>query len=249
MAEFTIYNADCLDIMRGMDADVVITDPPYTEKTHDGARTNRKLNGVKSEKFIDFESVSFDFVRIAFSLAKPKKWLISFLDWRMVSELELSPPDGLEFIRFGVWTKPNAMPQLTGDRPGMGWEAIAFLHPPGKKIWNGGGHSSVYNFGTARWGNFGCSYHPTEKPIKLLVKLIEDFTNPGDTILDPFMGSGTTGVACMIADRNFIGIELDPGYFKIAQERITKAQHMSRGEFVPIVDKAESMADFPLFAL
>ena len=65
--------------------------------------------------------------------------------------------------------------------------------------------------------------HPTPKPIKLMAKIIVDFTNPGDTILDPFMGSGTTGVACMQLGRNFIGIEIDPGYFAIAEKRIHQA--------------------------
>jgi len=66
--------------------------------------------------------------------------------------------------------------------------------------------------------------HPTPKPIEFMLKLIERLTRPGDTILDPFMGSGTTGVACMKLGRNFIGIERDPGYFAIAQRRIAAAQ-------------------------
>lgn len=66
--------------------------------------------------------------------------------------------------------------------------------------------------------------HPTQKPIAVIRWLIEKFTNPGDTILDPFMGSGTTGVACVQTGRNFIGIEIDPGYFDIARRRIEQAQ-------------------------
>ena len=66
--------------------------------------------------------------------------------------------------------------------------------------------------------------HPTEKPIELLIYLIEKMSDPGDTILDPFMGSGTTGVACVRTGRNFIGIEIDPGYFEIARRRIEEAQ-------------------------
>ena len=66
--------------------------------------------------------------------------------------------------------------------------------------------------------------HPTTKPTKLMVALIERMSNPGDTILDPFMGSGTTGVACVQTGRNFIGIEIDPGYFEIAKKRIEQAQ-------------------------
>ena len=66
--------------------------------------------------------------------------------------------------------------------------------------------------------------HPTKKPIKLMRRLISILTSPGDTILDPFMGSGTTGVACVELGRNFIGIEKDLTYFNIATNRIKSAQ-------------------------
>ena len=66
--------------------------------------------------------------------------------------------------------------------------------------------------------------HPSQKPIKLLVDLVERYTNKGDTILDPFMGSGTTGVACVQTNRNFIGIEIEPKYYDIAERRIKEAQ-------------------------
>jgi len=63
-------------------------------------------------------------------------------------------------------------------------------------------------------------FHPTQKPVLLLEDLIKTFSNEGDLVVDLTMGSGTTGVACMNTNRNFIGIELDEGYFKIAKERI-----------------------------
>jgi len=66
--------------------------------------------------------------------------------------------------------------------------------------------------------------HPTQKPVSLMKWVIINHTSEGDTILDPFMGSGTTGVACVQTGRNFIGIEIDPGYFNIAKRRIEDAQ-------------------------
>jgi site-specific DNA-methyltransferase (adenine-specific) len=66
--------------------------------------------------------------------------------------------------------------------------------------------------------------HPTQKPVALMEYLIKTYTNPGDTVLDNCMGSGTTGVACVNTDRNFIGIEQDAKYFEIAQKRIADAQ-------------------------
>jgi DNA modification methylase len=70
--------------------------------------------------------------------------------------------------------------------------------------------------------------HPSPKPIEYMTKLILRLTNEGDTILDCFMGSGTTGVACVQTGRNFIGIEIDPTYYDIAVKRIFEAQQQPR---------------------
>jgi site-specific DNA-methyltransferase (adenine-specific) len=78
--------------------------------------------------------------------------------------------------------------------------------------------------GAARTGE-----HPTQKPVALYEYLIQTYTNPGDTVLDFTMGSGTTGVACVRLNRNFIGIEKKPEYFEIAQRRISEAQQMAVG--------------------
>jgi DNA modification methylase len=70
--------------------------------------------------------------------------------------------------------------------------------------------------------------HPSPKDPDMTKWIIENATNPGDTILDPFMGSGTTGVACVQTGRNFIGIEIEPKYFEIAEKRIAEAQMQMR---------------------
>ena len=72
------------------------------------------------------------------------------------------------------------------------------------------------------------SYHPTQKPVSLLEYLIRTYTNEGETVLDNCMGSGSTGVACVNTGRDFIGMELDPGYFEIAKQRIEEAQAQAR---------------------
>jgi len=70
--------------------------------------------------------------------------------------------------------------------------------------------------------------HPTTKPLWLMQRLVTVSTNPDMTVLDCFMGSGTTGVACVQTGRNFIGIEIDPTYFAIAERRIAEAQKQPR---------------------
>ena len=71
----------------------------------------------------------------------------------------------------------------------------------------------------------GKTWHPTQKPIALLEYLIKTYTNENETVLDNCMGSGSTGVACVNTNRNFIGIEKDDKYFEIAKDRISKAQN------------------------
>ena len=96
------------------------------------------------------------------------------------------------------------------------------------------GRSRVFNhlwIGAYRDSESGIrNVHPTQKPIALMRWCIEQSKiDPGDTILDPFMGSGTTGVACVRTGRKFIGIELDPGYFQIAVDRIRRELDLRTG--------------------
>ena len=80
------------------------------------------------------------------------------------------------------------------------------------------------NFHGTLWGDTRNTVkHPTQKPVDLLEYLIKTYSNPGDTVLDFTMGSGSTGVACVNTERKFIGIEINEDYFKIAQERIDRA--------------------------
>lgn len=215
---------DCRDVLPviGM-IDHVITDPPYGEKTHKGARTGG--NGHKDPSsgkavLIDFDSLPDDeFYPLCELLVEiARRWVIMSCEWRHAATLENEEV----LVRLGVWIKRNAAPQFTGDRPGVGWEAIACLHRKGRKKWNGGGHHAVWDFPKTE------GEHPTQKPIMLIQKWIEQFTDLGETILDPFMGSGTTGVACVQLGRKFIGIERDPKYFDIACKRIQQAYSQPR---------------------
>lgn len=213
-----LYLGDCNAILPEIYmVDSVITDPPYSIKTHEGART-----GGGDDILIDFQSISSkDLVSLSSSLvSKSKNWVVMTCDWLHCAALANEMPD--EFIRAGVWVKPNGMPQYTGDRPSMGWESVAILHRAGRKKWNGGGRHAVWNIPKVS-GN-----HPTEKPIALVESFVSLFTNPGDLVLDPFMGSGTTGVACANLGRRFIGIERDEKYYRIAKQRIEAAYAQGR---------------------
>jgi site-specific DNA-methyltransferase (adenine-specific) len=214
----TLLLGDAFDILPTLEpVDVIITDPPYGSRTHRNART---ITDRKPAPLIPFDSIAEErFISFcAHSVTLARRWVVMSCEWRYVASLEKA---GLPLVRFGIWHKLGAAPQFTGDRPAMGWEAIAILHREGKKRWNGGGHHAVWV----------CSIehgeHPTQKPLALVSDWVLKFTNPGETVLDPFMGSGTTGVACARLGCGFIGIESRPDYFEMACRRIADAHRQA----------------------
>lgn len=217
-----LIQGDCFELLPQMsDASVghVITDPPYSDHTHKGARTLKSSDRAKSagQKLVHFDPITDDqfiwlcreFVRVA------SRWVIMTCDWRHAVLAEQHLPD--EFVRLGVWTKVNGMPQLTGDRPSTGWEAVLILHRKGRKKWNGGGHPAVWHTKIAQNPD-----HPTEKPTALVRKWVRDFTDPGETVLDPFAGSGTTAASCWYEGRLCLSIEKDDGFASAARSRLAK---------------------------
>lgn len=220
-----LYHANCIDVMSEMQAgavDHVITDVPYHANTHKMAKTNKgKGHGstlIDFEHITDevFESLFREFIRVS------NRWVVSTCD--LLQAPLLFKWD--EFVRQGVWVKPNPMPQISADRPGQGYEVVMVLHGDGKKRWNGGGKAGVWNFPVVNG-----SQYPTQKPQQLIDRFVDDFTDNGETVLDPCMGSGTTGVSAVQAGRRFIGCEIREEAFDIACERIEQAQRQSRFEF------------------
>ena len=116
--------------------------------------------------------------------------------------------------------------QCSGARPSVGFEPCTIVHAQGRMRWNGGGHAAVWTHYTVK-GNVGSRPdHPCPKPLPLMCELIEQFTDPGDTILDPFAGSGTTLVAARDLGRKAIGIEISAEY---AQTAVSILEHGVKG--------------------
>jgi site-specific DNA-methyltransferase (adenine-specific) len=92
------------------------------------------------------------------------------------------------------------------------------FHRDGRKRWNGGGRRNVFRHAVN--GEKGIKPHPTTKPLALIQELVELFSEPGELVCDPYAGSGTTGVACRMLGRRFLGWEQDPAMAEIARRRI-----------------------------
>lgn len=220
----TIYNADCRDVLPTLDTvDLVLTDPPFSAVTHANAKSNRgRGHGNKAIDFdaIDFDAIDFDAISKIISQCGQicDGWFVSFLDWRHIYKLEENTPTPWEFMRFGVWVKTNPMPQISSDRPANGWDGIVYMrHAERRPPWNGG--SVAGNYVSAVVSN---GLHPTQKPPPFVKKLILWFSDSGNTVLDPFMGSGTTLRAAKDLNRKAIGIEIEERYCEIAANRMSQ---------------------------
>jgi site-specific DNA-methyltransferase (adenine-specific) len=219
----TLYHGDCREVLVSLadqSVDCVITDPPYTERTHRSARAKDSHGKVQSTLRGAFPSISDATLRDSLEAAGrvSRGWVIATLDYRHAVEFDVTPPPGLRVMRIGVWVKTNPTPQISGDRPSQGWEAIAYMHRADVRAkWNGGG----------RHGNFVIPIpppegHPTAKPLGMIADWVRLFTNPGDTVLDPFAGSGTTLRAAKDEGRKAIGVELDERYCEVIAKRLSQ---------------------------
>ena len=224
----TLYHGDCREVMAGMaDQSVaaVLTDPPYTERTHAGARTNstkapaggRSLSG----EGVGFVSITDEGLRAALAECGRVShgWVVATLAYQHAFAYDERPPEGLRCLRLGVWVKTNPMPQISADRPGQGWESIAYMHRADvKPAWNGGGKHGNYVLPVKQG-----EAHPTSKPLAMVADWVEKFTNPGDTILDPFAGGGTTLRAAVNLGRKVVGVELDERYCEAIADRLSQS--------------------------
>jgi len=207
-------NEDVLPYWAERSVDVVITDPPFASSTHEGARTNPDVAGAEwlsggneGQPLITFDAITPGQLRTAFDRMGylARRWVVASMDWHHYAELEHLPPAFLRPVRFGIWDKPNGAPQFTGDRPAQGWEAIGIFHRAGGRMrWNGGGNRAVW-----RVNRVSDPYNPTAKPSELIETLIALFSEPGDLILDPYCGTGTTLLAARQLGRLAVGIERD----------------------------------------
>lgn len=212
--------------------DVTITDPPFDARTHakalEGARRNgrRTVGGALPFAPIDDEQIR----TLAGHLARvTKRWIVVFCADRQVEAwAKALEAGGARFVRLGVALRTNPRPQLTGDRPAPPADWIVFAHGGGERLrWNGGGHAAVWRSPPARHDPGG-QVHATQKPLALMRALVEDFSDPGELVLDPFAGSGTTGVACRELGRRFLGYEHSPEYHAAALRRIEAAREQLR---------------------
>ena len=224
----TLYLGDCLGIMPALGAvDHIICDPPYEAITHkalDGKNIARRNDGRPASPAVDFGPIDEIREQVVAMGEQCEGWFIAFCTpegvWPWAQAINASP---MKYKRACVWIKPDSTPQLNGQGPAQGAENfVCAWAGTGHAKWNAGGKRGVYTHLVNNAERTGL--HPTEKPRRLMSEIVADFTNPKQLILDPFMGSGTTGVAAVMAGRRFIGIEQNQSYFQLACDRLDRVQ-------------------------
>jgi site-specific DNA-methyltransferase (adenine-specific) len=233
IGDCTLYLGNCLELVPLLPtAHAVISDPPYESHMHaanrgvkvKGSARRIRTDGHANPPPVDFTSIDGIREKAAEQAVKASRgWVLIFCTpegvapWRDALEAA-----GAKYKRACVWVKPDSAPQFNGQGPAMGAEMfVAAWCGRGHSAWNGGGRRNVFTHPCQPPDRTGL--HPTEKPISLMAELVDLFTAPGQTVLDPFMGSGTTGVACARRGRRFIGVEQDETYFELACKRLRDA--------------------------
>ena len=220
--DFQLWHGCCLEEMKKIEdnsIDMVLTDPPYrvisggnkSKLSKAWANSNFKKNDGKIFKHnnIKFKEWVGGIYRV---LKKEGHFYTMTNNLNLESHLTEARLAGFKFHGLLIWEKNIASPNRWYLK---NCEYILFLRKGKAKPINNKSTKQILKYDVVRSKN-----HPTEKPVKLMEALIKNSSNKNDTVLDLFMGAGSTGVACKNLGRKFIGIEKDDKYFKIAQERI-----------------------------
>lgn len=238
---YKIDNKDCLEVMKDIpdnSIDCAVIDPPYKivaggcrkvadkecsgifNKRRDNKRTDW-VDEVRTGKMFKHNEIKFsDWLPELFRVLKDKSHCYLMINSRNLKDLQVEAEKaGFKFQNLLIWDKGNVTPNRYYMQ---GFECILMLRKGGAKTINDRGSSNILRVPNI----IGNKKHPSEKPVELLQIMIRNSTNEGDTVIDPFMGSGSTGVAAVNTNRKFVGIELDENYFKIAEARIKETEQL-----------------------
>lgn len=222
----TIYNEDCTVNMDSRiddgSVDLVVTDCPYRISTGggmnfrgEGCMFSSKHKSTKDGKFFDNNDLDFsEWLPIVYRKLKERAHCYIMVNSRNLKELWQKAEDaGFQYHNLLVWDKGSCTPNRWYMQA---FECILFLRKGDAFPIENKGDSTIIHVP----GVNGPRFHPTEKPVRLMRRLIENSSKPGALVLDPFMGGGSTAVACIQSKRHFVGFELDPEFYSVAVKRV-----------------------------
>lgn len=223
-----IYNEDCIQGMRKLEAesvDLICTDPPYRIISGGNATGKWKYSQMsgalsheseltKKGKIFEHNDIKFrEWLPEVYRVLKPNTHCYIMINPRNLKELwEEAERVGFIWQQLIVWDKGTNLPNKFYMNA---YELILMLRKGRQRVINNAGCKNIITIPAAENRN-----HPTEKPVPLMRLLIENSTDKGEIVLDPFVGGGSTAVACQECERSFIGYEIDENYYRIAQDAI-----------------------------
>lgn len=219
----TIQNIDCIEGMKKVpdnSVDLILSDPPYGISKELNCKGKRLGTTAKLDfNFGDWDKFNKEWFKIA--IKKTRGWIISFCAkkdlgfyWDILEKNNFVAIDAI------VWQKPDPIPLNAKTKMLNAWET-AIIGKKSGAYFNGMAQHNIFKYQAPKGKN---RIHTTQKPLGLIKELVLLTTKKGDLILDPFMGSGTTAIACIATGRNFIGFEIDKKYYKQSLERIKSTQ-------------------------
>jgi site-specific DNA-methyltransferase (adenine-specific) len=212
----TLYLGDCMEILPTLPkVDAVITDPPYSARTHAG---HDAAVGARNDLgYVCLTDESAQELAAAFA-GISGGWVVWMTDHMLVPTIEGALRCAGRYVFAPLpFYDPGGSVRLTGDGPSSWTDWIVVARTKAQHKWGTlpGGYLAGPGWrDKARMGG---------KPTALMQSLVADYSRPGDVVLDPFMGAGTTGVACAKEGRAFIGCEIDESAFELACQRIEEA--------------------------
>lgn len=236
MASNTLINSDCLSAMKKIkqhSVDLILTDPPYNlgifmkERATNLKRMRENFfaaAGWDNMSYKDWKKSMDSFFRYSSKLIKSGGSMIVFMSIIKVETIiSIAEKYGFYYKTTGIWHKKNPMPRnkdLQFINSNECWVYFTYKKHTGTFNNNGKVIHDFIETGLTSFTEKKFGKHPTQKPVPLMEWFIKILTNEGDLVLDPFMGSGSSGVASKLLERNFIGIEINPRYFSIAAKRM-----------------------------
>lgn len=205
-----IIHADALWLPRlAAEFDCMLVDPPYADAVHRNAVSTGSGGAGPRKRDFAFEALTPElFRRLCSYAAQVRRWSAVFCDIESVGIWKQGLTDaGAEYVRPLPWVRWT-QPQISGDRPPSGCEMVVLAHRPGRKRWSGPGSLTHFHQKALR----GANKHPTEKPLDLALALVSYLTEPGEAVLDPCAGNGTTLLAAALLDREGLGLERNAGW-------------------------------------
>ena len=228
-----IYNEDCLEGMKrisGGSVDLIVTDPPYLINYSRHVKGHRFENKILNDNNPELIS---KYIKECYRILKNNSAMYMFTSHKTVDffkqELENT---GFNVKNMIIWDKQRQGMGDTSTVFGFQYELIFFVSKGQPKI-RGKRLSDIWSFPKVVGRN---QVHQNQKPIELIERCVTKHSNEGDVVFDGFMGSGTTAIACINTNRNYIGFELDKEYYKSSIERINKHMNDKQIEFFEILD-------------